>query len=384
MSLAELSVIGKFIERAICPEDVFGKINGIRAESEKELKKQFHSLAKVLHPDACGPDKQCADVAGRLFKMLEEFRAEAMNRIAAGTYGQRIPMPGKEPIIVKGKYVIESLFHAGDIADLHVATIESSSRKPYLLKIARHAADNDLLRAEETISKQLREKLPAKTWRNAVPNVIESFLLSDGPDRRRVNVIEQQVGFVSGEEIRRRIPKGVDGRTIAWMWKRLILMIEWTAKCGFVHGAILPPHILFYPDNDGGLHDDRKHSIRLVDWAYAVEYKKRTRLSAWVPAWSGLYAPEIREKKPLSPQTDLYMGAMAMFYLLGAEITENGKMALDNKNVPANIVGSLTRCIALDPKARPQSVGKYFEEFKTLLEKEYGKPKWWDFNLPAA
>lgn len=387
MSLNELVVIQKFIERAVCPEDVFGKINGgTKAESDKELKKQFKGLARVLHPDACGPEKECQVLAGQLFDMLEKFRAEAEKRIAGGTYGQRVPMPGKEPIIVKGKYVVEAPFCSGDIADLHVAFVESSTRrdKPLLLKIARHPSDNDLLRAEEEITKRLREKLPPASWRNAVPDITDSFLLDQGGgDRRRVNVMQQQVGFVTAEEVRRRLPGGVDGRTAAWMWKRLLVMIEWTAKAGFVHGAILPPHVMFYPDNDGGLRDARKHSIRLVDWCYAVEYKNRTRLSAWMPQWKALYAPEIIEKKKLGPQTDLFMGAMTILHLAGATIDEKGVL-LNNPDAPASVGAALMRCVVLDPKDRPQSIGKYFEGFVELLRKEYGAPKWHDFVLPAA
>jgi hypothetical protein len=310
------------------------------------------------------------------------LKREALSRIAAGTYGNKIPIPSRQPIIVRGKYIREGHFCTGDIADLHVASMESSKeRNNLVMKVARSADDNDLLMAEVDTLALLRGRL-SDAWKRCVPEILETFLLDEGAkvQRRRANISKRFAGFHDSVDIHRHVPGGVDGGTIAWMWKRLLVLLEWTHKAGLVHGAVLPPHLLFYPDNGNKkFMDPRQHTVVLVDWCYAVEYKKRTRLSAWIPQWKELYAPEVLKKQPLGAYTDLYMGAMSMLYLAGWEV---GRKSLP-AHIPAEINRSLLDCIYVDPTNRPQSIGKYFESFQGVLKKVYGVSRYHEFSVPG-
>lgn len=377
MSANELQIIADFLSRAMLPEDVFGRISGNRIEQETGLKSSFRKLAKALHPDIYDGDTIARELAAKWFNELEKMRKFAEEAVAKGEYGNHEHrFPWKVPILIKGKYIVESAFKAGNICDLYNASIESSgTRAKTILKIARNSRDNDLLLTEKNTLEKIREKMKvkgAKDWPSTIPEITDSFLLDDEKTKRRVNVMEKFDGFYSAEDIKKRLPSGVDARTIAWMWKRLLILLEWTNKAGFVHGAILPPHILFYPDNAGGKSRDiRKHSIRVIDWCYSIELKSRTKLSAWIPEYKDFYAPEIIDKEPLGVYTDLYMGAKTMMHLV------------DAKNIPNSIYGSLLQCTNFPPAKRPQDIGKYFDEFTAILEKEYGRPKYHDFNLPS-
>lgn len=382
MSVEELQVIAGFLERATCPEDVFGNgLHGTKNEQEDSLKKSYHQLVKALHPDKHAGDPASLSLAGELFQQIEEFHKEAESRLKKGTYGNKVPLAGRTPTIVNGKYVLEKGQIEGDIASLYVVSLESSKSKGgYRLKVARNADDNDLMRTERNVLKDLASGLPKDTWRNCVPQIKDSFLVNDqsGPDRS-ANVLTNFDGFLTSEEIRKKV-KGVDGRTLAWMWKRLLVLLEWTHKLGYIHGAILPPHVLFYPDNDGStVKDIRKHSVRLVDWCYSIELKSRTRLSAWVPKYKDFYAPEIIAKEKLGPYTDLYMGAATMVYLAGGEFKP--KKAWFPNTLPIEIQQSLLECLNSNPERRPQHIGKYFDSFKDLLLKVYGRPAWHEFTI---
>jgi hypothetical protein len=383
----ELTIIAGFIDRAICVEDVFGKIGTTRKEQESGLKQAYHRLTRVIHPDKYDTDPTAKALAENSFKNLVRILSIAETIVKQGSYGTRAKLPWKIPTVIKGKYVIESPYCAGNIADLYSASLESSKQQAnLLLKVARGAADNDLLRNEANVLNKIRQRMKEKgspDWPGTIPHIIDSFLLEEKGQRRAVNVMERFEGFYNAVEIRNALPNGVDGRTLAWMWKRLLVLMEWIAKIGYIHGAILPSHVMFFPDNDGNVaKDKRKHSIRLVDWCYAVEYKNRTRLSAWVSFFKDFYAPEVIERKPLGPWTDLYMGAMTMLYLAGAKMNSKGVVNLSNPEVPMSIQAELFRCVVTKPKDRPQSVGTYFEQFSAVVRKEYGPPKYHNFDLP--
>jgi serine/threonine protein kinase len=379
MNSNELEIISGFLKRANCPEEVFGKLSV--AKRDDDFKHSYKKLAKSLHPDFYRGDPAAEKLAIELFKLLEQMKAEALQAIKKGLYGKHERFSWKIPVLV-GKYVVETPLTAGDIADFYTASMESSvKRSNYLLKIARSPNDNDLLSAEKNVLEKIRAKMKShnsKDWPQTIPEIYESFLMDDGKRKRRVNVMKPFDGFYTAKEIRERTPEGLDGRTIAWMWKRLLVLLEWVNKAGFVHGAVLPPHVMFYPDNDGfSTRDIRKHSIRLVDWCYAVDFKNRTRLSAWIPEYKDFYAPEILGKTKLGGYTDLYMGAQTMMYLLG---NTPGSKKFDVK-APAKILDSINRCRRPKPEDRPQSIGKYFDEFSEILKKEYGSPKYHDFVL---
>jgi hypothetical protein len=386
MKLEELKTIGAIFEKAVCPEDVFGTLpwKPTATQLRIKLRQEYRKLAKVLHPDMQNGDREAVLLAKQLFQDLSMFHQEAERRINDGTYGVgKVPMEGRVPIIIRGKYVREGLWRLGDLADVHLASLESSSRrKNILMKAARTAADNDLLLAEREALEKIRDRL-SDAWKDCVPKISDSFLLDEkGYQRRRVNVMNRFDGFLDCTDILKRLPKGVDGRTFAWMWKRLLVLLEWTSKVGLIHGAVLPPHVMFYPDDGSGkINDIRQHSVRLVDWCYAILYKDRTRLSAWVPAWESLYPPEVLAKEPLGPWTDLYMGAATMVYLMGGSINSKGIHL--GSGLPASLADSLVSCLHPTPSKRPQSIGKYFEEFRELLRKEYGAPRFHEFVLPT-
>lgn len=371
MSLQELEVIAGFMERAVCPEDIFGRLDGTaKDEKEKQLKVAHRKLAKAVHPDLHRVDAKELSLAEFLFKELEMLKNEAAKKIAVGTYGDRKPLPSRLPVIINGKYVKDALTELGDIADLHLASLESSKdRGNLIMKVARTPDDNDLLQAEATNLQRMHTRL-SDQWKTCIPIITDSFLLDEGKavKRRRVNVMNRFDGFLSAAEIKKRVKTGVDGRTIAWMWKRTMVLLEWTYKIGLIHGAVLPPHLLFYPDNGKKKFiDPRQHKVVLVDWCYSIPHADRTRLSAWVPSWKDYYPPEVLDKKKLGTWTDLFMAATTLLNLINM------------KEVPEEIINHLLQCTNYDPARRPQSIGQHFEDFTKILKRVYGAPRFHEF-----
>lgn len=372
----ELEVIAGFIERARCPEDAFGNVHGSLTAVQAQLTKAYKQLAKTVHPDLY--TNGGSDTAEKAFKKLNELRDIAIERLMKGTYGLRLPLPGMEPVVLAGKYIREVSLCSGDIADLHVGSIESSSQRAnILIKIARKHEDNDLLLVEQDVLKRLHNKLQDHLWKQCVPEVKDSFLLNEGSyHKRRVNILDNFTGFYDAVNIRKLVG-AVDTRSIVWMWKRLLLLLDWTHHTGFIHGAVLPPHVMYFPDNYTAVltKDNRKHSVRLVDWCYAVEYKKRTRLTAWLPEYKDFYAPEVLAKQPLSPATDIYMGAKTMLYLLGSTDVKNNQMP---NHIPTMMKTHFLGCLT----GRMNDAAACFDHIQSVALTLFGRPKYHDFNLP--
>lgn len=273
---SEFAYVLNQLEAARCIEGVF-------TSEPSTFKTVYRHLLTIVHPDRGGTDAAVTK--------LNTLRSLADKALQNGNWGRRELLPDLVPIKV-GAYEVEKKPWTGDVADVYF-------NDQYVIKVARSSDDNDLLRAERS-ALQLLEKKVEPPVSSGFPICQPSFKVG----RREANVLQRMNGFFTAQEVRRRLPS-IRPESLVWIFKRLLVLLEWSHHYGIVHGAILPPHVLLYPDNDeptseGGYvvpsrkeNDPRKHTIRLIDWCYSVEYKKRTRLSAWIPAWKSMYAPEL-------------------------------------------------------------------------------------------
>jgi hypothetical protein len=260
-------------------------------------------------------------------------------------------------------------FCSGDLADLSLVSDQiypgSVGRwKETVVKRPRlPALDLDLMTQEARALKKL-EHLNA-TYKQCVPSLI-GFDPSTG-----TIVTEAFLGFFSAKDIHSLDPQ-LDLRTLIWMWKRLLGLLGWVHHLELIHGAILPPHVLFFPDNNmRGGRDQRKHSVRLVDWCYSVEINAG-KLSAWVPEYTSFYPPEVKAKKYLGPWTDIYMAAKLIVYMSGRSISD----------FPNQIRDVLYKSLSDDYQSRYKKAGDAFESLKSAAEIEFGLPKFHRFILP--
>lgn len=378
--MSELTLVLATLQKASCPEDVFGN----------SLKRSFRQLLRVVHPDRNPGNPKKANEATERLNYLNKLAEE---RVTAGTYGKRLPLPENTPIILLGQEVLPKPI-VGDVCDVYIG-------KKQVVKVARNATDNDLMRAERSALQLIETKVTTMV-RAGFPKLLEESVMG----AREVNIIERMpAGFVTALEAHHRMPS-FEGWHLVWMFKRLLMMLDWTHHLGLVHGAILPPHLMLYPDNDGSVEywcgacnrkfkpvfesetlvcaqcktsgrltivpqqHPHKHTVRLLDWCYSVKYAGRTRLSSWLPMWALHYPPELTAKQSIGPSSDLYMAAALVLYLAG------------RNELPKLLLSVLSRCMDLDPKRRYQRADETFSAWQEAARVTYGPPKWVDFNLP--
>lgn len=355
----ELDILVQSIKKAKRPEDIFGVIpDGAPKDRVSAMKKVFHSIVLVIHPDKNPSAKGLGDVMTRLVTL----RSEAESLLTDGTYGTA----RKEKVTAsltskRGTYKIVEEFHTGDVANILLGEFDGAK---CLIKIVRQPGDGDLLDIEARILKELHAKTGEKAdvFRKYLPKLAESFVVLEGGTHRRVNVLDVAEGHYSLAEIKAEYPGGIDARDAAWMIRRAMEGLGWVHEVGYVHGAVLPEHILVHPIG---------HSARIVGWSYAV--KKGQRLTAISAPRKDMYPPSVFRKEPATPKLDVQMLGTSSLFLL---TDTHNKLRAD---VPPDVADFVRKCIH---GSVPDGWTAY-RTFDEVLKKVYGKRAYRAFAMPA-
>lgn len=324
-----LDDVEKYMSAAITAGDVFGE----KGEHCKEM-------LVACHPDRFpeGPERDRATV---LFLKLGEWKALLDN-----------------PQILKSskcEYELGRKIAVGDIADVQFGRAEKVRAR--IMKIARTPGVSNLMAKEYEILSQLQENSAGANYWEYFPKPIETF----SHEKRRVNVmdyVDLRQRFIAGQ-IREKHPE-LDGRHLVWMFKRMLVALGYAHRQGWVHGAVLPPHLLFNVEN---------HGLQLLDWTLAVKIGQPLKVIS--SAWKMFYPQEVMKKKSVSPGTDIYMAATSLCWLAGGK-PETGTFP---SMIPGKVRMFLKSCFLESPSMRPQDAWKLHDEFDDMARSLYGRPK---------
>ena len=379
--MSDLEAIDRVLAKAHCPEDVFGELSGdTPKERSHALTLAWRKLTQVTHPDKYTGNPAAGAQGERIFILLNEWKRRADAKVAAGSYGDSKPHvePAKpvehHPVSVtvgKRVYTVGIPLFTGDLATIYACSWadDPNDRRQAVFKLARSAADNDLMEAEQKALATIWPKGSDSTGdRRLITEPYDSFMLKGTKGARRVNVLKRHDAYYSLAEVLATYADGIDFRDMVWMFKRALAALGFVHKLGVIHGAILPPHILIHP-----MH----HGAKLVDWCYSVIGKGRVR--AMVSSHKPYYAPEVLAKQPASEATDIYMLAKCAVALLGGEVASN---RMPDK-VPRQVQAFLQGCLLANPSKRPNDAWGLHEELNDLLERLVGPPKYRPFFMPA-
>lgn len=264
---------------------------------------------------------------------------------------------------------MDGLLARGDLADLYFcAYTEGGVEHRDVFKVAQSPADNDLLENESRVlgaiypTAQVSEK-----FYRYLPKLLDTFVLRGASKtNRRVNVLAHAEGYVSLAQVIAAHPNGVDFRDVAWMFKRTLAGLGFVHRKGYVHGALTPEHVLVHPTG---------HGAKIVDWCYAVKTSEKPRVLC--KPYRDLYPAEVFAKRPMTPQTDVYMLAKSMVALFG------GSESPGYARAPLQLQAFLGSCLLAAQSKRPDDAWKLHEEFDHLLVRLVGKPKYRPLAMPA-
>lgn len=328
MTLDELS---RQIDDARSPQDLFGD----------DIDGTLTKLRIVCHPDKHPGDARAEELFKRLGLLADEAR--------------------KPPVEIKSPnrtYRLLKRIAIGDIADVFMA---DASGADAIVKISRINGAAAMIEQERSALKAILDRASASNYCHYFPALIDSFAARD-KFQKRINVFRSEPGFFTLEQVRQRYPTGVDGRHQAWIFKRLLTAIGFAHQTGFVHGAVVPSHVMIHAKN---------HGLQLIGWGQSVRGSQRIRsISTQYKDW---YPPEVigANKRIAAPATDIYLAAKCLVYLAGGDPVS----CIMPDGMPKQIRAFLRSCLMEGQSMRPSDAWELLDQFEELLRGLYGPPK---------
>lgn len=181
---------------------------------------------------------------------------------------------------------------------------------------------------------------------------------------REVFVHRFMSGFVHTlRDVRRAHPSGVDPRHAVWLWRRILETLAWVHRAGFVHGALVPEHLLVHA---------RDHGVMLIGFSCAGSagaplLAAHSERSAWYRQHHG--------PLELSRQLDLGMVAHSVAYALGSDDGRGVPSA-----VPKPLAELLRRSLAFE---EDRDALELSERVADAARAAYGPPQFVVLEMPG-
>jgi len=355
-----LDDLERLVREAVDPRDIFGD----------DIPGNLERFRAVCHPDRNPGQERRAEAVRNALDQFARFTPEdvaALARVEAVFRSLDRPERGDEvpPATItspKRVYTLVERLGIGDVADVYRARGEG---RDYVLKASRIREGTGLLEAEREAVAAILGEAGDTHYRHYFPTLVESFPVRD-VFPKRVNVFLHDPGFFTLEQVQRRHP-ALDGRHLGWIFKRLLTALGFAHRCGRVHGAVVPPHVLVHAEG---------HGLRLVGWGQSVEAGRP--IATGPAAYLDWYPPEVRRREPAVPATDIYLAAKCLVFLAGGD-PASGTVP---DRLPRALGAFFRSCLLEGPRMRPDDAWGLLDEFDELLRDLYGPQRYHRLEMP--
>jgi hypothetical protein len=258
-------------------------------------------------------------------------------------HADREIQPRPDDVSVSGiRYRVLGTLSRGERADLLLAERARRLTERVVLKVFRSATDADAAAREwealSTLSGSEARGAAHFSMRLPAPVARGTTRVAGGPELACI-VTRALPGFRCNlEDVRKAFPAGLDARHAVWMWRRLLELLGWVHKSGWVHGAVVPQHVLL---------NEREHGATLVSWSHAARNADATKAMA-----------------------DIVMAARSVDSLLGP-----------SEPVPAQLRTLVDSCVA--GAAGTEDAWVLKERVADAAAQAFGPPTFVPFHMPS-
>ncbi len=276
---------------------------------------------------------------------------EAMQEVIGMPLGRDAIDPSAVVSPTRKYQLIEPLV-SGDLCNVYRAT---SPVGTVAIKIPRVDGCGQLIAKEQMILRRIQAESSGTLYRKYFPTPVETFQF----DGRLHSVLRYRRGYFNAAQILEQHPPGLDARHLAWMFNRTLEALGVVHRLGWIHGAVLPPHLLFHP---------AAHGMQLIGWTHAVPIGTPLRVvSKEFKSW---YPPECERRESASVALDIHLAAKSMIYLAGGDPL--GDELPDH--LPIEIGVFFRECLSMTRGDRTNA-WRLHEQFRELLENLFGPPR---------
>lgn len=375
----ELAHFSDLLEQATSPSDVFPSLlvpNRNTEERLAHLEEEYIQFMQDLNPDRFFGNTQAQNAARHLLSKLYVWHQRAEQRVRAEEqapdqtpgppFETRLrsvhpPLPNDATEFTiatpSGTFRADRFLAQGDVAMLYRGRCIAGSQSDVevVLKIAMDKRDNTLIAQEVQFLRTLRYAEGQQT--KHFPEVIAEFCTPNG-------VAGSILSYLPGhdfEGLRKRFPDGISAEHGVWILARALSALGFAHKQGIIHGNIDPAHLIVSPPD---------HNLFVIDWTSAVIAPEKTGQGFRVhnPDYS---PPEVLERKPPLPASDLYSLGKAMIYLLGGDVQQ---ITLPS-SVDERMVRFLQFLCRQSPRQRAQDAWETARQLSELRTEVFGPPR---------
>lgn len=264
------------------------------------------------------------------------------------------------------KYVVKGRLASGESTDVFLAERAGRVVERVVLKVLRASSDADLVDREWRAVHALHESdaQGAPFFSMLLPQPVARGLLAG---KRAALVYRWRSGFqYTLDDVVGRYPAGLDPHAATWMWRRALELLGWVHRSGWVHGALLPRHVLVHP---------RDHGVVFCGWSCATRVSQREALPAMCEAAEAFYPHDVASGGAATPATDVTMIARTIARVLGGDPVAS---ALPS-SVPAPL-RDLVRAHAVG-SASTDDAWSLKEEVASTAVECFGPPRYVPFEM---
>ena len=267
------------------------------------------------------------------------------------------------------RYALVGRLARGEGSDVFLGRRDEALAARVVVKVLRARDGADRLAHEEHVLEALASATAqgAPHFTRLVPERIAFGSARLGPNgtggERMVALRRWRPGFVHTiDDVRRAHGDTLEPAHVVWMWKRVLESLGFVHAAGFVHGAVLPAHLLV---------NARDHGVALAGFSRSVH--PGTPLPAFTRAAKAFYPDDVWTGAAANVRSDLAMSARAMLYVLGG----------DPLRAPARVPPPFARLLettAVAPWAN--DAWALVEDAKNVARDVFGPPQFVPFTMP--
>lgn len=290
------------ILQAVNGEDLFGDPTTDPTKAEKRYKR----LLRIAHPDLNVGNE---DEANKAFIHLNELWKKAAG-IATPSAANKITTKRHEYTFGNKRYQTDGVVYYDSTYDAgHEKAGIMFANNPKLNGMFSDGVKN--LRAVRRAAEE--------GFKPYFSEIIDTFSFQNGTERLSGAAFNSLRGLYSLHEILNDYPEGIDGRDVAWMYRRMLIAVGNTHDAGFIHGGAHLDSFLIHP---------KFHGLVLINWQYSVE--KGAPAHALAKSAQKIYPKYVLDKEPLKTDLDISLASNAALQLLDGKAPKRLRTFIKN------------------------------------------------------